>query len=169
MPIASSDIDYHLSGGAGNSDPNAALGGAISTTQITDATVANLFDNVSGAEAAAGDTEYRCIYVKNNHGSLTLQGAKVWIETNTPSGDTSAEIGLGSSAVNGTEQTVANESTAPGSVTFSTAAGEGNALTIGDIPAGQHKAIWVKRIVSAAAAAYNADSVVVKVQGDTAA
>jgi hypothetical protein len=91
--------------------------------------------------------------------------AITWI---TPSGDTSAEIGLGSSAVNGTEQTVANESTAPGSVTFSTAAGEGNALTIGDIPAGQHKAIWVKRIVSAAAA-YNADSVVVKVQSDTAA
>lgn len=169
MPIASSDIKYHLSGGAGNSDPNAALGGAISTTQITDATVANLFDNVSGAEAAAGDTEYRCLYVKNNHGSLTLQGAKVWIETNTPSGDTSAEIGLGSSVVNGTEQTVANESTAPGSVTFSTAAGEGNALTIGDIPAGQHKAIWVKRIVGSGAAAYNADSVVIKVQGDTAA
>lgn len=169
MPIASSDIKYHLSGGAGNSDPNAALGAAISTTQIVDATIANLFDNVSGAEAAAGDTEYRCLYVKNNHGSLTLQGAKVWIETNTPSGDTSAEIGLGSSAVNGTEQTVANESTAPGSVTFSTANGEGNALTIGDIPAGQHKAVWVKRIVSAAAAAYNADSVVIKVQGDTAA
>lgn len=71
--------------------------------------------------------------------------------------------------MNGTEQTVANESTAPGSVTFSTAAGEGNALTIGDIPAGQHKAIWVKRIVGAGAAAYNADSVVIKVQGDTAA
>ena len=54
-------------------------------------------------------------------------------------------------------------------MTFSTAAGEGNALTIGDIPAGQHKAIWVKRIVGAGAAAYNADSVVIKVQGDTAA
>ena len=169
MPITASDIEYRLSGGAANSDPNAALGGAISSTEITDATIANLFDNVSGSEAAAGDTEYRCFYVHNGHGSLTLQGAKVWIETNTPSGDTSAEIGLGSSAVNGTEQTVANEGTAPTSVTFSTAAGEGNALTIGDIPAGQHKAVWVKRIVSAAAAAYNADSVVVKVQGDTAA
>ena len=45
----------------------------------------------------------------------------------------------------------------------------GNALTIGDIPAGQHKAIWVKRIVGSGAAAYNADSVVIKVQGDTAA
>lgn len=169
MPIASTDIDFHLSGGASNSDPDASLGGVISSTQITDATIANLFDNVSGAEAAAGDTEYRCFYVKNNHGSLTLQGTEIWIETNTPSSDTSAEIGLGSSAVDGTEQTVADEATAPTSVTFSSAAGSGNALTIGDIPAGEHKAIWVKRVVGSSAAAYNSDSVVIKVQGDTAA
>ena len=125
MPITSTDLKFHLSGGAANSDPNAALGGAISTTQIVDATVANLFDNVSSAESAAGDTEYRCFYVKNTHATLTLQAAKVYIQTNTPSADTSAEIGLGTSAVNGTEQTVANESTAPSAVTFSTAAGSG--------------------------------------------
>jgi hypothetical protein len=124
---------------------------------------------VSSAESSAGDTEYRCIYVKNTHGSLTLQSAKVWIQTQTPSTDTSVEIGLGSSAVNGTEQTVANESTAPTSVTFSTAANEGAALSIGNIPAGQHKAIWIKRIVGAAAAAYNDDSYVISYSGDTAA
>jgi hypothetical protein len=169
MPITSTDLKFHLSGGAANSDPNAALGGAISTTQIVDATVANLFDNVSSAESAVGDTEYRCFYVKNTHATLTLQVAKVYIQTNTPSADTSAEIGLGTSAVNGTEQTVANESTAPSAVTFSSAAGSGNALSIGNIPAGQHKAIWLKRIVNAAAAAYNSDSVIIRVEGDTAA
>lgn len=169
MPITSTDLKFHLSGGAANSDPNAALGGAISTTQIVDATVANLFDNVGSAESAAGDTEYRCFYVKNTHATLTLQAAKVYIQTNTPSTDTSAEIGLGTSAVNGTEQTVANESTAPSAVTFSSAAGSGNALSIGNIPAGQHKAIWLKRIVNAAAAAYNSDSVIIRVEGDTAA
>ena len=169
MPITSTDLKFHLSGGAANSDPNAALGGAISTTQIVDATVANLFDNVSSAESAAGDTEYRCFYVKNTHATLTLQAAKVYIQTNTPSADTSAEIGVGTSAVNGTEQTVANESTAPSGVTFSSAAGSGNALSIGNIPAGQHKAIWLKRIVNAAAAAYNSDSVIIRVEGDTAA
>lgn len=170
MPIASTDIDFFLSGGSGNTDPNAALGGARSTsTQITDATVANLFDNVSSAESSAGDTEYRCFYIRNSHGSLTLQSAKVYIDTNTPSSDTSVEIGLGTSAVNGTEQTVANESTAPSGVTFSSAAGIGNALSIGDIPSGEHKAVWVKRIVGASAAAYNSDSAIIKAAGDTAA
>lgn len=174
MPIASGDIDYHLSGGAGNSDPNASLGGIISSTQIVDATLHNLFDLVSSSEASAGDTEYRCFYVKNNHGTLTLQNAEVWIETNTPSTDTSVEIalageGVGDGSTTGVAETVANESTAPIGEVFSTAAGEGNALTIGNIPPGDAQAIWVKRIVGASASAYSNDNVVITVKGDTAA
>lgn len=173
MPITSSDILEFLSGGSGNSSTTASLGGNPSTTQITDNTTHNIWDVVSSAESSAGDTEYRCIYVKNEHDTLTLQSAKVWIQTNTPSSDTSVEIGLGSSAVgsNPNEQggALANEQTAPTSVTFSTAAGEGNALSIGNIPPNQYKAIWIKRIVSASAAAANDDSYVLSYAGDTAA
>ena len=169
MPIVSSDIKERLSGGASNSDPNASLGGAKSSTEVTDNTTHNLWDVVSSAESSAGDTEYRCIYVHNAHGSLTLQNAKVWIQTNTPSSDTSVEIGLGTSAVNATEQGPVAEGTGPSGVTFSTAAGEGNALSIGNIPSGQHKAIWIKRIISASASAANDDSYVLSYSGDTAA
>lgn len=169
MPIVAGDIDFHLSGGAANSDPNASIGGAISTTQYPDASLHNLFDEVGSNESSAGDTEYRCIYVKNNHGSLTLQNAVVWIQTQTPSGDTDIEIALAGEGVNGTAETVADESTAPVGETFSAPATEGAALSIGNIPPGQHQAIWVKRNISAAASAYNNDSVVLRVKGDTAA
>ncbi|NKB37862.1 MAG: hypothetical protein GKR93_11955 [Gammaproteobacteria bacterium] len=169
MPIVAGDIDFHLSGGAANAVPDAALGGAISSVEIVAATVSNLFDVVDGDEADAGDTEYRCFYVKNNHGSLTLQGAEVWVQTETPSVDTDEEIGLGTSAVNGIEQTIADESTAPAGVVFSQANGEGSSLAIGDIPAGEHKAIWVKRVISAAASAVNADASLIRVKGATAA
>lgn len=163
MAIASSDIKYRLSGGASNTDPADSLGGAESSTDAG----SGIFDNVSSAEAAVGDTEYRCVYVKNNHGSLTLQGAKIWIQTNTPSADTAVEIGLGSTAVGtGNEQTVADEQTAPSGVTFSSAANEGAALSIGDIPNGSHKAVWIKRTVTAAAAAAN-DAFTLRVKGDT--
>ena len=169
MPIVAGDIDFHLSGGAGNSDPDASLGGIISTTQLTDASLHNLFDIVSSAEASAGDTEYRCIYVKNAHGSLALENAVVWIQTQTPSTDTSIEIALAGEGVNGTAETVANESTAPSGEVFSAPADLGSGLAIGNIPAVQHQAIWVMRIVSTASAAYSNDSVVIRVQGDTAA
>lgn len=163
MPIVQADIKFFKSTGA------ESLGGAITATEITDAVIANLFDNVDGDESESGDTEYRCFYIKNDHGSLTYQGVLAFIETQTPSSDTSVEIGLGTSAVNGTEQTIANESTAPAGVTFTTADGVGNGLSIGDIPFGEHKAIWVKRIVNAAASAYNADGVVIKTRGSTGA
>ena len=169
MPIAASDLIERLSGGASNSDPNAALGGAKSSTAVTDNTTHNLWDVVSSAESSAGDTEYRCIYLHNNHGSLTLQNAKVWISTNTASSSTEIQIGAGTSAINGTEQTIANENTAPTSVTFSLAASEGAAVSLGNIPNGQHKAIWIRRVVTAGAAAANDDSYVLTYAGDTAA
>lgn len=164
MPIIATDIKYRLSGGASNSDPNASIGGVKSSNDAS----SNLLDAVSSAEAAAGDTNYRCFYVHNNHGSLALENAKIWIVANTPSAQTQLAIGLGTSAINGTEQTVANEATAPTSVTFSEPASEGAALSIGNIPAGQHKAVWVRRVVDAGAAA-SADTATLRVKGDTQA
>ena len=102
----------------------------------------------------------------NNHGTLSLIGAKVFIQTNTPSSDTDVAIGLGSSAINGTEQTVADESTAPSGVAFSAPTTFAGGLAIGDLAAGAHKAVWVRRTVNAGAAAYS-DSFTLRVQGDT--
>ena len=161
MAIISTDIQYRLSGGSSNSDPAASLGGVKSSTAAS-----NYFDDVSSAEASASDTEYHCIYVHNNHGTLSLIGAKVFIQTNTPSSDTDVAIGLGSSAINGTEQTVADESTAPTGVSFSAPTTFAGGLAIGDLAAGAHKAVWVRRTVNAGAAAY-ADSFTLRVQGDT--
>lgn len=168
MPIVTSDLQYRLSGGAANSVPDNSLGGAISSTALADATLQNLFDNAPSSETTSGSTSYRCFYVRNGHATLALQAAKVWIQTQTPSPDTSVEIGLGTSAVNGTEQTVANENTAPTGVTFSAPSTEGAALSIGDIPAGQHKAVWIKRIINPGSAAYN-DSTLLRLKGDTGA
>jgi len=164
MPIASTDIHYRLSGGASNSNQNAALGGAMSTT--TDAS-ASLYDDVTGAESAAGDTEYRGVYISNEHGSLTYQSVKVWISTDTPSADTDADVALAAEAVNVTMATIADENTAPSGVTFNNSAVSfATGLSIGDIPAGQKKGVWLKRVVNAGAAAA-ADSFTVSCQGDT--
>jgi hypothetical protein len=163
MAIASTDIQYRLSGGAGNTSPAASLGGAKSTT----AAGASIFDDVSSAEAVAGDTEYRCVYVHNAHGSLTLVGAVLWIPANTPSASTTVDVGVGTSSVNGTETAVADESTAPSGVTFSAAASQGAAVALGDIPAGQSKAVWLRRTITAGAGAAN-DSFTIRVTGDTA-
>lgn len=165
MPIVNTDIKYRLSGGAANSTPSASLGGAKSSTEMD----STLFDDVNSTEAASGDTEYRCVYVHNNHGSLTMESAKIWLTANTPSADTAVSIGLGTSAINATEQTVADEGTAPSGVTFSAPSSEGTALSLGNIPAGQHKAVWIRRVVNASSAAYTNDTFTLRVKCDTAA
>lgn len=167
MAVLNTEIKFYLSGGAANSDANASLGGAKSSTEITSAQLHNLFDVVTSAEASAGDTEYRCIYVENTNGTDSLLSSAAYISSNTPSADTTVDIGLGTSAIDGTEQTVANESTAPAGVTFSAPATLGAGLSIGDLTAGQHKAIWVRRTVNAAANAYNNDTATINVGGDT--
>lgn len=171
MPIASGDIEYRLSGGAGNTNPNAALGGAMSTVGggvITSGAANNLWDDVSGAESAAGDTEFRGFYVKNNHGSLTWQSVVVWIDVLTSSADTEFDIGLAVEAVNVTMATIADEQTAPSGVTFSRPTTKGAGLSIGNVPAAQFKGIWIRRTVTAGAAAAN-DSGSIRCEGDTAA
>lgn len=81
-------------------------------------------------------------------------------------GCTGVSVTTGGSAVNCTEQTVANENTAPSGVTFSQPSNLAGGLSIGDVPAGQHKAIWVRRTVNAAAAVAS-DSFALRVQCDT--
>ena len=169
MPIAGSDIQIRLSGGAANSDPNASIGGAKSSVQVVDASLHNLFDIVSSAESLAGDIEYRLIYVHNAHATLSLQNAVAWIQTQTPDTQTSADIGVAAAAVNATETAIANENTAPASVSFSAPAVEGSALPLGTLPAGQHRGLWIRRTINAGAAAFNTDSVVIRIKGDTAA
>jgi hypothetical protein len=152
-----------MSGGAANSDPAAALGGAKSSTSFSTNAI---FDDVSSAEASAGDTEYRCFYVHNAHATLTLQGAKIWIQAQTSSGDTDVAIALGGEGLNGTAETVANENTAPSGESFSQPSSFAGGLTIGDLAPGNHYPVWIRRTVNATAASAT-DTWTVRVQGDT--
>jgi hypothetical protein len=171
MPISSGDIQFRLSGGAPNTDPAASLGGAMSTVSggLIATDVANaLFDNVSADEAAGGDTEYRGIYVRNNHGSLTWGTVKAWIETQTVSAGTSLEIGLATEAAGAAMATIPNEGTAPAGVTFSAPADKAAGLAVGNLTPGQYRGLWVKRIVDDTTGP-QADSGKLRAEGDTPA
>lgn len=174
MAIVAADIVKRLSvvtGSAGDTTagtPAGSLGKYPATTAITDATLNNLFDDVTGAEAAAGSVEYRCLFILNNHATLTLQNATIAVQSET-SGGGSIQIALDNIAVGAKggagalAATIANETTTPTGVgTF----GAGP-LTIGDMAPGTVKGVWVKRTVAASTAALNPDGVVLRVAGDT--
>jgi len=164
------DLELHLSGGTTNTNPNAALGGARSTQAggiVPEAATANsLFDDVSGAEEQAGDTEYRGVYLYNA-GNVSAENTVVWLSANTADTGTQIAIALADEAVNTQMETIANENTAPSGPSFTEPATEGAGLSIGTIPAGQFKGLWLRRTVTAGAGASN-DSFTISSAFDTA-
>lgn len=161
MPIASADIELRLSGGASNSNPLTSLGGAMSDV---DATLSTLFAIADGPECTTGGVKYRMAYV-TNISALTLEAAKAWLSANTPSPGTSFDIGLGTSGLNGTEQTVANDTTAPAGVTFSAPGTAAAALLLGDLPAAGRYPVWFRRTTTAGASEHLGDSVSIQLDG----
>lgn len=180
MPIANSDIKVRYSiktGSAGNTlsqgDVNESLGKYIATNDVTDATLHALFAAVTGDENAGSEARYRCIFVYNSHSTLTWQGAKCWISAEVADGadtaigvDTNAAAAVGSGSAQAIE--VADEETAPGGVSFTSPTTKSNGISIGDIAAGECRAIWVRRTATNSGAANN-DGVTLTFEGDTGA
>jgi len=144
MAVLATDLKFFLS--------TVNYGGAITATQ---ATGGNVFDAFTGSETSAGTTVYACVYAKNGS-AQTAFATKVYVNSETAFGTVNATIALGNAAVSATETATADETTAPvPALTFVEATGEANGLLIGDLTAGQYKAVWIKLVVPAATTANN--------------
>jgi len=180
MPIVSTDLKIRLSvpsasagGASAQADPNASLGKWCSTTEVVDATLNNLWDDVSGDENAAEESEYRCIFVHNAHATLTGLNGVVWISAEEAGG---ADCGVGLDTTSASAYTaeveqalvVANEDTAPTGVSFSAPTSKATGLSVGDLTAGYVKGVWVKRTTTNSTA-LNDDGVTIKYECETEA
>lgn len=164
-----------VSAAAGNTtaqpDPNLSLGDQISTTAWAGGSLNDLFDDISGAENAGSVVDYRCIFIHNSNASNPLENAVVYLSSEVALGasiavgaDTTATSALG--AATAQALTVANETTAPAGVSFSSPTTVGAGVSLGTIPAGSVKAFWIRR-TAANSAALSADGVTIAVTGDT--
>lgn len=167
MPIILADIDkFYLTGGAANSDTAASLGGAVSSVAITTNTLQNLFDLVTTEDATTGDVEYRCLAVKNSNSDMTLINSTIWINSNTVSADTTLDIGLAVEGANSSPELLANESTPPAGVVFSSPTTKETGLVLGDLTAGSTYPIWVRRTINSDATPIVNDSVSIGFGGE---
>lgn len=179
MPIVTADIKFKYAttaGTAGNSGAGAAntsLGKYISTTEVPDATLNALFDDITGTENAALDVEYRCAFVHNSHATLTLTAPILWVSAEIADGAT-ASIGLDPTAPSAVDSTsaqalqVADENTAPAGVVFSAPTTKATGLALASIPAGQCAAFWVRRTATNSDA-MSGDGFTFRLEGDTGA
>lgn len=134
----------------------ASLPGTDQNDSITIANIANeIFDDISKAESAAGDTEYRGLYIHNVHGVDTAFDVRIWLKQDSsgPDAVTMAKdlAGVGDGASTGVMDTIANESTAPSpTLTFTAPSTQATGITLTDLAPAQSHGFWLRRIVPSA-------------------
>lgn len=157
MAIQSTDLHWRFSvtsGTQGNTlpqpTPDLSLGKYISQTDWPAASLGDLFDNINGGDNDSGEVDYRCLFLYNTHGTLTLTSPVIWIQTHSAT-NTAIAIGVDPTTVSPvgsvSQQAVAttDDDTAPAGVAFSSPTTQMFGLPLGDIPPGQCKAFWIRR------------------------
>jgi hypothetical protein len=193
MSVQDTDIKYYLTGavsdGGTQADPDASLGGFRSSTEIATASLNALWDDIVSVEASAGDTEYRCICVKNT--SLeTWYNVVAWLSgENDPDNiqqfSFAIEVPATADLTDGSAQTIVDESTSPsvnttnhngagsGISNWSTASEKASGLSPqqgahdDDLDTTEIMFIWIKRVITAGAPARTGLSGTIKCEGDT--
>ncbi len=180
MPIVTGDLKlkkslHVVAAGVDNGNTNdlevGSLGLGVDMNADVTSVINSLFDPISSSEAITGKTDYRCVYVVNDHGSLSLYDAKIYLSANTISDKTKIEIGVDPVAVNGENSEIAldNEHDTTNkldAVMWGEHASFSDGISIGTLEAGKQRAIWIKRTVEAGAVAVQGGATIAFV-GDT--
>jgi hypothetical protein len=112
--------------------------------------VNKIWDDVSKADSLAGDTEYRGLFLRNNHSADGMTTIKIWVSANTP-GQDNIKIALATEAINTAIEVLANENTAPAGINFNTLnpVDLASGLAVPDLAFSAYKGLWVQRVVPA--------------------
>lgn len=182
MPILSTELKYFTSvdvgpgGSTANTTPDTSLGGFVSSSVIPNATLDNVFDDITGPENSGDQVDYQCIFVANTDATLALSNAVVYIPDLTAGG---AQIAIAIDNIGPTAMAsasaqaavIANSLAAPvGTTSFSTPTTQGAGLNVGNIEGILNPltccAVWVQRTATGGSALDN-DSLTIAFVGDT--
>jgi hypothetical protein len=154
MAISASNLKWFLSGGASNSDPTLSIGGAKSSVALSPTPLHNLFDRVTGDEAASGVTRYRLLYFQNTDtDSDGLLEPIVLYFTAVPTNGDTLKAGLATQGKSSVVTAIANENTAPAGVSFTAPTTKsGSTLVLPSPPylEGAYHGVWFEHVVPTA-------------------
>lgn len=175
--IVASDIQFLLAapsasaGFATAGTPGSSWGKYISTTQLSSTPLDNLFLDLTGAQNAAQQVDYACVFILNATASgNSMLNTVLWLPTSADvAGGTTVTVGADPAAASvkttstvqaavisastnapaGVSTWVSNVGTDPASPSYT------GGLQLGTIAAGSCKAFWVKRTATNSAPVNN--------------
>lgn len=179
--IVSSDVVTLLSNSGASAGysvtgtPGASLGGYVSTSVMSLTSLDNLFLDLTGAQNAADQVDYACLFVLNNTASGNSMLITVaWLPTSSNvTGATSHAIGVDPTAASvktssGAQAvTISASTTAPAGVTFvAPSSTNSGGVSLGTIAPGYVRAIWLRR-TAANTAPLNNDGFSIEIDWDS--
>ena len=136
-------VNLRLSGGADNAIEIFSIGGAMSSSIITDDMLNNLFDKIIKLEVLNEKEEYRCIYVYNN-GNTDLRN--LIVKKKTIPAFTKIALGVEHTDI---AQIITNEGNIPSDVVFYDVESYVYLkIPLGVLPSGEGKPLWIRRSTS---------------------
>ena len=139
----SSVLEYRLTGGAANADPDASLGGDMSSEKLSATALNNLFDNVLPTDIESGaHVTYRAIELYNN-GDATAKHIEFYF-VDTTNSESIVAVWLD---VTGTQTIVDDETEPTGASGNWTTPLVGSKLSLGDLAAAAGHRLWIRRTV----------------------
>lgn len=110
-----------------------------------------VFGPTTALQALVGDIQYRCLYFRNNHPTLTANDVRLYLHAPPALPQTIGlgldPAGVGNGTTTGVAQTIASATTAPAGVTFSSPTQAVNGIVLGSLGPNQAVAFWQKRTV----------------------
>lgn len=176
--IIASEIVWRFTttaGAAGDSTANTTVGTFLGKYAATSAWAGggtnDLFADITGAQNAASQVDYAGLAILNNNAANAAQNSVAYLSSEVAGG---ASIAIGadttaaSAKASATAQllTIANNTTAPAGVSFSSPTTAGSGVSLGNIPVANVKGLWVRR-TAANTSALSGDGVTLAVQVDT--
>ena len=150
------ELEYRYTGGAANANPDLSLGGTSSSVEVVSVALNNLFDNVLPTDIDTGDhVSYRAFDIHN-----AGDGSALHVEfflTDTPNAESIVAVGFDSVGT----QSIANDTTAPTGITFTTPL-TGSKLALANLAAGSAHRMWIRRTVDQDAININDDTAILQ-------
>jgi hypothetical protein len=169
--VSASDLQWYLTnpgavtGFSGVGTPGNSLGKYLSTTQVSGTPLNNLFLDITGAQNAASQVDYQCIFLLNATatGNSALNTQVFMPSASDVAGGASFAYALDTHGIVGKTQSpqqaivIANSTTAPGGISSWTgpSATIAGGLTIGNIAPNNCIAIWLRRTAANTSAVNN--------------
>lgn len=173
MAIADGDLTvyttystkFHSIGGNATSSKIVWAEDRFRTTE-QDEYIHNLFQMIWPGDIENTRSTYRCIAIKNGHGSETWYNVKAWV-VNDDSVQEEVAITLAPADADPPEQ-MGSEYEAPANEIFvDTAVSRATAVELGNISNGSHAFLWIKRTPTANAKSRSFETLMIRIEGET--